>query len=254
MWFTEGAADRVARIGSGVNVVVRAPAVYGAGRVGERALCDQGAWKASLDIGSYAFQWMRDGLDVAGATDVAYTSLAADEGHQLGCRVTASPAHQLALYSGLSSAITVAPQAVGPAGPPGGAGGQGTGGPASTGANGVAGVGGVAGSEGAAGARGAAATAVTTAVLLHSHVTTSRGKRFLIRYLAGKAARLVLTVRKRSGQTVARLGSVTTRKAGRGSIGARHSLASGSYTLVLTVVGATAARVVDVVPLTVRKA
>ena len=32
---------------------MRAPAVYGAGRVGERALCDEGAWKASLDIGSY---------------------------------------------------------------------------------------------------------------------------------------------------------------------------------------------------------
>jgi hypothetical protein len=85
-------------------------------------------------------------------------------------------------------------------------------------------------------------------------MTTSRGKRFTIHYLAGKGARLVLSVRGRRGQTVARLASLTTRKAGRGSVSARHSLATGTYTLVLSSVEAAGTRVVDLIPLTVKKA
>lgn len=90
-------------------------------------------------------------------------------------------------------------------------------------------------------------------MLLHTRLATARGKRFTVRYLAGKGARLVLTVR-RKGQTVARLASLTTPKAGRGSVSARHTLASGSYTLVLTSLEATGARVVDLIPLTVKNA
>jgi hypothetical protein len=44
------------------------------------------------------------------------------------------------------------------------------------------------------------------------------------------------------------------RKSGRGSVTARHRLAPGAYTLVLTMVTAGSARVVDTVPLVVRKA
>ena len=125
LWFSEAVGNRIARIGSGVDVLVRAPAVYGAGRVGERALCDEGAWKASLDIGSYGIQWTRDGVDLAGATTGVYTPLAGDDGHQLGCRVAARPASVLALYSAQSGAIAVGAEAVGPAGAAGGAGAQG---------------------------------------------------------------------------------------------------------------------------------
>ena len=245
-------------MGSGVNVVVRAPAVYGSGRVAERALCDEGSWKASLDIGSYAFQWQRDGLDIAGATGSVYTPIAGDEAHLLGCRVTASPAHQLALYSGASATIAVGAQAVGPIGPSGAGGAAGaagaTGPAAADGVAGTAGTAGAGGAAGAEGARGAAATVLPSAVLLHARLATTRGKRFTIRYLAGKGARLVLTARNRTGRTVARLASLTTRKPGRGSVGARHSLAAGSYTLVLTIADAAGVRIADLVPLIVRRA
>jgi hypothetical protein len=86
--------------------------------------------------------------------------------------------------------------------------------------------------------------------ILHSRLTTVKGKSFSVRYLAGKGARLVLTVRHRRGRTGVRLAAWTTRKAGRGSIRARHALTPGTYTLVLTVVGA---RGMDAVPLLVGK-
>ena len=263
LWFSEASGNRIARIGSGVDVLVRAPAVYGAGRVGERALCDEGAWKADLGIGSYGIQWFRDGVDLAGATAGVYTPVAGDEGHQLGCRVAARPAGVLAIYSAQSSAIAVGSEAVGPAGPAGatgtagGAGAQGA--AAAAAASGAAGTDGAGGSTGAAGAavrraRLAAAAAGTATVLLHSRLTTTRGKAFVVRYVAAKGTRLVLLIRRRTGLAGARLAALTTRKAGRGSITARHGLAPGAYTLVLTAVTDGSARVVDTVPLVVRKA
>ena len=267
LWFSEATGNRIARIGSGVDVLVRAPAVYGAGRVGERALCDEGAWKADLGIGSYGIQWVRDGVDLAGATTGVYTPVAGDEGHQLGCRVAARPASVLAIYSAQSSAIAVGAEAVGPAGAAGStgaAGATGTAGsagsagaaaaPALDGAAGASGAGGSAGTPGTAGARGAAAAAGTAAVLLHARLTTARGKAFVVRYVAAKGSRLVLVIRRRSGLAGTRLAALTTRKAGRGSITARHGLAPGVYTLVLTAVTTGSARVVDTVPLVVRKA
>ena len=103
------------------------------------------------------------------------------------------------------------------------------------------------------GSRGAAATASSTAAILHSKLTSVRGKILTVRYLAGKGARLVLTVRRAGGQSVVRFAAVTTRKAGRGSVSARHSLAPGAYTLVLTAIGSGSARVVDAIPLLVRR-
>jgi hypothetical protein len=94
----------------------------------------------------------------------------------------------------------------------------------------------------------------TSAAILHSRLVAAKGKRFTVRYLAGKGARLLLTVRDRSGRIAVRLAVVTTRKAGRGSIRTRHALAPGTYTLALTDVGAGSARVVDAIPLLVRKA
>jgi hypothetical protein len=258
LWFSEAAGNRIARIGSGVDVLVRAPAVYGAGRVGERALCDEGAWKADLGIGSYGIQWFRDGVDLAGATDGVYTPVAGDEGHQLGCRVAARPAGVLAIYSAQSSAIAIGSEAVGPVGPAGatgtagGAGSQGA--AAAAAASGAAGANGAGGSTGAVGARGAAAAAGTASVLLHARLTTTRGKAFVVRYVAAKGTRLVLLIRRRTGLAGARLAALTTRKAGRGSITARHRLAPGAYTLVLTAVANGSAQVVDTVPLVVRKA
>ena len=255
LWFSESTGNRIARIGSGVDVLVRAPAVYGAGRVAERALCDEGAWKASLDIGTYAIQWTRDGADLAGATGGVYTPVAGDEGHLLACRVAARSASVLALYSAQSSAIAVGGPAVGPAGLTGPTGQAAAASPAGTGgAAGTSGASGASGVKGAPGARGAAATAGATAALLHVRLTTVSRKGFTVRYLAAKGMRLVLMVRRRSGLNAVRLATLTTRKSGRGGISVRHALAPGAYTLVLTTIGAGSARVVDTIPFVVRKA
>ena len=222
LWFSEAVGNRIARIGSGVDVLVRAPAVYGAGRAGERALCDEGAWKASLDIGSYGIQWTRDGVDLAGATTGVYTPLAGRRrtparvsrrrqagerarpllgaerrdrrrcgggrpGRGDGRRRRAGRRRQArptARPAPAERAVRRARRA-----PPG-----------------------------ASGARGAAATAGTAAALLHARLTTLEGKSFTVRYVAGKGTRLVLVVRRRSGQTGSRLAAFTTRKTGRGSL------------------------------------
>jgi len=70
----------------------------------------------------------------------------------------------------------------------------------------------------------------------------------------GRYVCFVLLIRRRTGPAGTRLAALTTRKAGRGSITARHALAPGAYTLVLTAVTGGSARIVDTVPLVVRKA
>ena len=114
--------------------------------------------------------------------------------------MTASPAHQLALYAGRSGTIAVGAVAVGPAGSSGGRAARARParpGPAAAPARAVRWrdrLGGRDGRGGRRGARGAAATpAANSAVLLHSRVAAIRGKRLTIRYLAAKGTRLVLT-------------------------------------------------------------
>ncbi|MDX6617891.1 MAG: hypothetical protein QOK36_277, partial [Gaiellales bacterium] len=152
----------------------------------------------------------------------------------------------------------VAALAVGPAGPSGtaGAGGAGTAGaPGAAGASGTAGAAASTGAAGAAGERGAAATPTggMTAAILHPRLATPRGRRLTIHYAAAKGMRLVLSVRRRGGRSVARIAALTTRAAGRGSVTVRPAVAPGSYTLMLTLVASTGARVVDAIPLVVTK-
>jgi hypothetical protein len=257
LWFSEATGNRIARFGSGVDVLVRAPAVYGAVRVGERALCDEGAWKASLDIGAFRVQWLLDGAEIAGATAAVYTPAPGDEGRQLSCRVAASSASVLAVYGAQSAAVAVAGAAVGPAGPAGpvGAGGSpgATGATGATGAAGAAGAAGANGAAGAAGMRGAEAKQSATATLLHARLATKAKRRFTVRYVASKGMRLLLVVRTRAGRRAVRLASLTVRKNGRGAVAVRHALAPGTYTLTLATVSASGARVVDAVPFVVRR-
>jgi hypothetical protein len=65
-----------------------APAVSGNLAPGETLTCDQGAWEGSPT--GYAYQWYRDGEPVEGATSASYLIGVADEGHSIGCSVTAS--------------------------------------------------------------------------------------------------------------------------------------------------------------------
>jgi hypothetical protein len=73
---------------------VEAPKVLGgtAGSavVGESLTCTQGTWTGAPPP-SYSYQWLRDGtVSIGGATASSYTLIAADEGHVVSCRVTAT--------------------------------------------------------------------------------------------------------------------------------------------------------------------
>ncbi|HEX6152295.1 MAG TPA: hypothetical protein VFZ19_02130 [Solirubrobacterales bacterium] len=55
--------------------------------VGETVSCQPGSWEGDP---TFAYQWLRDGVEIAGATGSTYDVGAADEGESLQCRVTAS--------------------------------------------------------------------------------------------------------------------------------------------------------------------
>ena len=64
------------------------PAISGPRAVGQTLLCSHGSWLGTAPL-SYAYQWLRDGGAIAGATGAAYRTTAADAGRTLTCRVTA---------------------------------------------------------------------------------------------------------------------------------------------------------------------
>jgi hypothetical protein len=67
-----------------------APAVTGTGAVGNTLSCTQGTW--TYVPTSYAYQWRRNGLNIAGATAATYLLVAADSGTNITCSVTATNA------------------------------------------------------------------------------------------------------------------------------------------------------------------
>ena len=64
-----------------------APAVTGTPQTGQTLTCDDGTW---VNADSFTYQWVRDGVDIAGATANTRVLVAADEGKILKCRVTAT--------------------------------------------------------------------------------------------------------------------------------------------------------------------
>jgi hypothetical protein len=64
-----------------------APAVTGTGAVGNTLTCTTGIW--TLSPTSYAYQWMRNGAKISGATASTYKLIAADSTHSIACMVTA---------------------------------------------------------------------------------------------------------------------------------------------------------------------
>jgi alpha-L-rhamnosidase len=69
---------------------VVAPQVSGAATVGSTLTASPGSWNTT-GLG-FAFQWLRNGTPIAGATGATYQPVAADVGTVLGVRVTASKA------------------------------------------------------------------------------------------------------------------------------------------------------------------
>jgi hypothetical protein len=63
------------------------PVAEGVPRVGESITCKEGTWNGAA---SFAYQWLRNGVALVGATGREYGPIAADENQVLQCQVTAS--------------------------------------------------------------------------------------------------------------------------------------------------------------------
>jgi hypothetical protein len=81
-----------------------APVVTGAGSVGNNLTTTNGVWTNSPT--EYTYQWMRGGLQIAGATGPVYALIGTDSGNSVSCRVTATNA--AGSKDALSNAIAVA--------------------------------------------------------------------------------------------------------------------------------------------------
>lgn len=64
------------------------PEVYGTAQVGKPLVSWVGNWSPEPD--SYAYQWLRDDAQISGASSSSYVIQAADLGHRLSLKVTAS--------------------------------------------------------------------------------------------------------------------------------------------------------------------
>jgi hypothetical protein len=84
----QATAKLTVALGTPVNLAL--PFVGGTAAVGQALNCNQGSWSSSPT--GYAYQWTRNGSDIAGATSQSYT-LTEDDGAQLvTCRETATNA------------------------------------------------------------------------------------------------------------------------------------------------------------------
>lgn len=84
-----GSARAAASAVAPANTV--APVVSGSAPVGASLACTTGTWTGTAPI-TYAYQWTRDGSNIAAATSSTYTTVSADVGHAVGCTVTATNA------------------------------------------------------------------------------------------------------------------------------------------------------------------
>ena len=86
-----------------------APSLSGSARVGQRLHCDPGTWSGSPTL---AFQWLRDGVPIPGATLQTYTPVDADAGHAISCRVTATNAGGSSQIESAAVVPTARPQTI----------------------------------------------------------------------------------------------------------------------------------------------
>ena len=94
---TAGLANEIAPINTA------APVASGTGTVGQNLTCTQGTWTYGQ---TYAYQWLRGGATIAGATNAVYALVGADSGNNVSCRVTAT--NPAGSASATSNAIAVA--------------------------------------------------------------------------------------------------------------------------------------------------
>jgi hypothetical protein len=66
------------------------PSLVGAAHTGNTLTCNPGTWASVVD--AIAYQWLRNGDELAGETGASYTLVGDDEDQQIACRVTASNA------------------------------------------------------------------------------------------------------------------------------------------------------------------
>ena len=90
----DSSAAKAKRVRSGPSkdtppVVITAPALSGAGRIGQAMTASLGVWGGSPAPGLSA-RWQRNGTDIPGATGASYTPVPADDMADLRCVVTAS--------------------------------------------------------------------------------------------------------------------------------------------------------------------
>jgi hypothetical protein len=82
----DSAAIRVAGV-SPNNVL--SPSISGSPSLGATLTCEHGLWEGQPPP-SFSYQWTREGAPIGGATGATYTIEPADQGHLLGCIVTAT--------------------------------------------------------------------------------------------------------------------------------------------------------------------
>lgn len=76
---------------------ITAPTVSGSSSVGSTLTCSPGSWGLPVPFNtrtngsiSYSYQWTRNGSDISGATSSTYTTVSADIGNNIGCKVLGS--------------------------------------------------------------------------------------------------------------------------------------------------------------------
>ncbi len=83
-----------------------APQISGAAIVGQTLTCQTGTWVGSTPQ-TYAYQWLRGGVPIGGATNAAYATTNTDLAQALTCKVTASNLGATTAAA-VSAAVTVA--------------------------------------------------------------------------------------------------------------------------------------------------
>ncbi|MBY6005361.1 sialate O-acetylesterase [Salipiger bermudensis] len=83
------------------------PAISGTPEIGQTLSVSDGTWTGSASR-TYGYQWTRDGANIDGATANTYTLVAADDGADIGCTVTADDGFTTVPADAVAVAVTYA--------------------------------------------------------------------------------------------------------------------------------------------------